>query len=54
VRISDTVFFEYKHIPQATLTQADTIVKAIDDPTHALKERKNLKGIAQIEALEKK
>jgi hypothetical protein len=33
--------------------QADIIVKAIDDLTHALKGRKNVKGDAQIEALEK-
>ncbi len=32
---------------------ADTIVKAIDNLTHALKGRRNQKGIAQIEALEK-
>ncbi len=32
---------------------ADTIVKAIDDLTHALKGRRNQKGIAKIEALEK-
>jgi hypothetical protein len=31
----------------------DTIVKGINDLTHALKGRKNLKRIAQIEALEK-
>jgi hypothetical protein len=31
----------------------DTIVKAINDLTHSLKGRKILKGIAQIEALEK-
>jgi hypothetical protein len=30
------------------LIQADTIVKAIDDLTHTLNGRKNLKGIAQI------
>jgi hypothetical protein len=45
VRISDTVFFKHKYITPPTLTQVDTIVKAID----ALKGRKNLKGIAQIE-----
>ncbi len=33
--------------------QADIIVKAIDDLTHALKGRKNVKGDAQIGALEK-
>ncbi len=35
------------------MTPANTIVKAIDDLTHALKGRRNQKGIAQIEALEK-
>ncbi len=33
--------------------QVDIIVKAIDDLTHALQGRKNVKGGAQIEALEK-
>ncbi len=47
------VFFKHKYITQPTLTPADTIVKGIDDLTHALKGRKNQKGIAQIEALEK-
>jgi hypothetical protein len=53
VRISDTVFFKHKHITHPTLTLVDTIVKAIIDLTHALKGRKNLKGIAHIKALEK-
>jgi hypothetical protein len=53
VRISKTVFFKHKHTTQPTLKQADTIVKATDDLTHALKGRKNLKGIAQIKALKK-
>ncbi len=52
-RISDTVFFKHRCITQPTLMQADIIVKAIDDLTHALKGRKNVKGDAQIEALEK-
>jgi hypothetical protein len=47
------VFFKHKYITQPTLMQVVTIVKAIDDLTHALKGRKNTKGIAQIEALEK-
>jgi hypothetical protein len=33
--------------------QADIIVKALDNLTHAQKGRKNVKGDAQIEALEK-
>jgi hypothetical protein len=52
-RTSDTVFFKHRYITQPTLTQAYIIVKAIDDLTHALKGRKNMKGDAQIEALEK-
>jgi hypothetical protein len=32
--------------------QADTIVKALNDLTHALKGRKNMKGDTQIEELE--
>jgi hypothetical protein len=52
-RTSDLVFFKHQYITQPTLTQADIIVKAIDDLTHALKGRKNVKGNAQIEALEK-
>ncbi len=51
--ISDTVFFKHPYITQPTLMQADIILKAIDDLTHALKGRKNVKGDAQIEALEK-
>jgi hypothetical protein len=53
-RISDTVFFKHKYITQPTLTPADTIVKAINDLTHALKGKRKQKGISQIEALEKK
>ena len=52
-RISDTVFFKHKYITQPTVTPADTIVKALDDLTHALKGMRNVKGEAQIEALEK-
>ncbi len=35
------------------MTPADTIVKVINNLTHALKGRRNQKGIAQINALEK-
>jgi hypothetical protein len=52
-RIPDTVFFKHQYITQPTLTQADIIIKAIDDLTHALKRRQNVKGNAQLEALEK-
>jgi hypothetical protein len=52
-RISDTVFFKHKYITQPTLTTADTIVKAINNLTHALKGWRNQQEIAQIKALEK-
>ena len=52
-RISDTVFFKHKQITQPTVTPADTIVKALDDLTHALKGRRNVSGATEIEALEK-
>jgi hypothetical protein len=51
--ISDTVYFKRKYITQPTLLPADTIVKALDDLTHALKGKKNVKDKAQIETLEK-
>jgi hypothetical protein len=51
-RISYTVFFKHKYITQPTVTPADTIVKALDNLMHALKGRRNVKGEAQIEALE--
>jgi hypothetical protein len=47
------VFFKHKYITQPTVTPADTIIKALDDLTIALKGRKNVKGAIQIEALEK-
>jgi hypothetical protein len=50
-RISDTVFFKHKYITQPTLTPVDTVVKAIDDLTHALKGTRNTHGIQQIERL---
>ena len=52
-RISDTVFFKHKYITQPTVTPADTIVKALDDLTHALKGRRNVKDKAQMEAVKK-
>ncbi len=51
--ISDTVFFKHRYITKPTLMQADIIVKALDDLTHALNGRKNVKRDAQIEALKK-
>ncbi len=51
--MSDTVHFKHKHITQPTLTPEDTIVKASNDLTHALKERRNTTGTLEIEALQK-
>jgi hypothetical protein len=50
-RISDTVFFKHKYITQPTLTPVDTVVKAIDDLTCALKGARNTQGMQQIERL---
>jgi hypothetical protein len=52
-RVSYTVFFKHKYITQSTLTSADILTKAIDDLTHALKGRRNTKGIMELEALQK-
>jgi hypothetical protein len=50
--ISDTVHFKHKYITEPTLTPEDTIVKALDDLTQALKERRNKKGTKEIDALQ--
>jgi hypothetical protein len=50
-RISDTVFFKHKYITQPTLTPVDTVVRAIDDLTCALKGARNTHGMQQIERL---
>ncbi len=52
-RISDTVHFKHKYITEPTLTPEDTIVKALNDLTLALKERRNKKGIEEIDALQR-
>jgi hypothetical protein len=52
-RVSDTVFFKHKYITQPTLTLADILTKAIDNLAHALKGRRNTKGIMELEALQK-
>jgi hypothetical protein len=52
-RISDTVFFKHRYVTQPIVTPADLIVKALGDLTQALKGRRNMKGIEQIEALTK-
>jgi hypothetical protein len=36
-RVSDTVFFKKKYITQPTITPEDTIIKALNDLTQALK-----------------
>jgi hypothetical protein len=53
VRISDTVHFKHKHITAPTLTPEDTIVKALNDLTEALRDRRNTKGAIEYEALQK-
>jgi len=50
-RISDTVFFKHKYITQSTLTPVDTVVRAINDLTCALKGARNTHGMQQIERL---
>jgi hypothetical protein len=52
-RVSDAIHFKHKYITQPTLTPEDIIVKAINDLTQALKERRNKKGTELIEALKK-
>jgi hypothetical protein len=53
-RISDTVHFKHKYITQPTLMLEDTIAKALNDLTNALKQKRNNKGIVKYEALQKK
>jgi hypothetical protein len=50
-RVSDTVHFKHKYITLATLTPEDTIVKALNDLSHTLKEWRNKKGFEEIETL---
>jgi hypothetical protein len=42
-----------KYITQPTMTLADTIMKALNNLTQALKEKINIKGLEQIKALKK-
>jgi hypothetical protein len=51
-RVSNTVHFNYKDITEPTLMPEDTIVKAINDLTQALKEQRNKMGIEEMEALQ--
>jgi hypothetical protein len=51
--ISDMVHFKHKYITQLTLTPEDTIVKALNDLTNALKQKRNNKGIVGYEALQR-
>ncbi len=44
---------KHQHITQPKVTAADQIVKAINDLTCALKGKRNMDGLAQIEALQK-
>ena len=52
-RVSDTVHFKHKHITAPTLTPEDTIVRALNDLTQALKDRRNTKGTVEYEALQR-
>ena len=52
-RISDIVHFKHKYITQPTLMPEDTIVKALNDLTNALKQKRNNKGIVEYEALQR-
>jgi len=52
-RISETVFFKHKYITQPTLTSEDIIIKALQDPKHAIKGTHNVKGNANMEGLKK-
>jgi hypothetical protein len=47
------VWFKHQHITQPKVKAADKIVKAINDLTCALKGKRNVDGLAQIEALQK-
>jgi hypothetical protein len=52
-RISGMVHFKHKYITQPTLKPEDTIVKAMNDLTNALRQKRNNKGIVEYEALQK-
>jgi hypothetical protein len=52
-RISDTVHFKHKYITEPTLTPEDTIVKALNNLTQALKDKRNKKGSEELDALRK-
>ncbi len=51
--MSDIILFKHKYITIPTLTLADILTKAIDNLAHALKGRRNRKGIMELEALQK-
>ncbi len=53
MRECQTVFFKTNYITQPTITLADTIIKALNNLTKALKGKSNAKGLEQIEALQK-
>ena len=52
-RISAMVHFKHKYITQPTLMPEDTIMKALNDSTNALKQKRNNKGIVEYEALQR-
>jgi hypothetical protein len=51
--ITDTVFFKHKFITQPTVTPADAIIKACQDPKRALLGQSNMKGKVQMDAIKK-
>jgi hypothetical protein len=51
-RVSDTVLFKHKYMTEPLLTPEDTIVKALNHLTQALKEWRNKKWIEEMDALQ--
>ncbi len=47
------VHFKHKYITQPTLMPEDTIVKALNDLTNALKQKRSNKWIVEYEALQR-
>eukprot|EP01082_Thalassiosira_pseudonana_P012372 g11214.t1 g11214 contig5:382941-386300(-) len=52
-RITDTVFFKHKYLTNPTVTPEDAVVKAAQDLTKAVQGNLNLKGKANMEAIQK-
>lgn len=52
-RISDTVFFQHRHITQPTVTPADQVIKAVGNLSLALRKQINKQGKEEMAALKK-